>query len=49
MSGLDGKVLTEDILKNINWPFVSLDKMLEFYREFPRLRHNIHSKAIFHN
>lgn len=46
---IDEKVLVEDIMRNVNWNFVSFEKMLDLYKTFPRLRSNIHTKAIFHN
>ena len=49
IEGTDDKVMVEDIMRNVNWPYVSLEKILDLYKQFPRLRHNIHTKAIFHN
>jgi hypothetical protein len=45
----EDKVMVEDIMRNVNWPYVSLEKILDLYKQFPRLRHNIHTKGIFHN
>ena len=46
---VDEKVIVEDIMRNVNWSFVSFEKMLDIFKNFPRLRSNIHTKAIFHN
>lgn len=45
----DDRVLVDEIMRNINWNFVSFERMLDLYKSFPRLRSNIHTKAIFHN
>lgn len=34
----DEKSLIEDIIKQVNWPYVSFEKMLELYRKFPKLK-----------
>ena len=34
----DEKSLIEDIIKQVNWPYVSFEKMLELYRQFPKLK-----------
>ena len=44
---IDERVLVEDIMKQLNWPFVSIEQMLHLYKSFPRLRSNTHTKAIF--
>ena len=44
---IDERVLVEDIMKQLNWPFVSIERMLHLYKSFPRLRSNTHTKAIF--
>ncbi len=49
IEGTEDKVMVEDIMRNVNWPYVSLEKILELYRQFPRMRQNIHTKGIFHN
>jgi hypothetical protein len=34
----------------VQWHFVSFEKLLAFYRSFPKpLCTNIHTKALFHN
>ena len=49
IESIEEKVIVEDIMRNINWSFVSFEKMLDLYKTFPKLRSNIHTKAIFHN
>jgi len=49
IDSVDEKVIVEDIMRNVNWSFVSFEKMLDIFRTFPKLRANIHTKAIFHN
>lgn len=49
LEGTEDKVMVEEIMRNVNWTYVSLERMLDLYKQFPRLRHNIHTKAIFHN
>eukprot|EP00347_Sterkiella_histriomuscorum_P019003 403343339 len=38
-----------ELLKQINWPYVSFDKLMELFKTFPILRQNIHIKSIFNN
>ncbi len=45
----DDRTLVDEIMRNVNWNFVSFERMLDIYKSFPRLRTNIHTKAIFHN
>ncbi len=49
LESVDEKIIVEEIMRNVNWNFVSFEKMLDLYKTFPRLRSNIHTKAIFHN
>ena len=37
------KILVEEIIKHVKWPYVSFEKILSLYRRFPRLRSNIHT------
>ncbi len=45
----EDKVMVEEIMLNVNWTYVSVERMLDLFKQFPRIRHNIHTKAIFHN
>lgn len=36
-----------EVLKQVNWPYVSFDKMMELFKQNPLLRHNIHVKSLF--
>jgi hypothetical protein len=38
IESVDEKVIVEDIMRNVNWNFVSFEKMLDLYKTFPRLR-----------
>jgi hypothetical protein len=46
---VDDRVLVEDVMKHVRWDFASFEQILALYQAFPKLRHNIHTKAIFHN
>lgn len=47
---IDEKTLVEDVIKHVQWQYVSFEKLLGFYRSFPKpLCTNIHTKALFHN
>jgi hypothetical protein len=35
---IEEKVIVDDIMRNVNWNFVSFEKMLDLYKNFPRLR-----------
>ena len=35
---IEEKVIADDIMRNVNWNFVSFEKMLDLYKNFPRLR-----------
>lgn len=38
LESVDEKVIVEEIMRNVNWNFVSFEKMLDLYKTFPRLR-----------
>ena len=38
-----------EIMRQINWPYVSFEKFIELFRNFPFLRQSIHIKSIFYN
>ena len=45
----DDRTLIDDLMRNINWPYVSFERILDLFKTFQKLRQNIHTKAIFHN
>ncbi len=50
IENIDEKTLVDDLLKHVQWSFVSFEKLLAFFRAFPKpLCTNIHTKALFHN
>ena len=49
LESTEDRVLVDDIMRFVNWPFVSFERMMDLYRAFPRLRINIHTKGTFHH
>jgi hypothetical protein len=47
-SRLEEKELHE-IMRQINWPYVSFEKLIDLFKSFHCLRSNIHIKSIFYN
>ncbi|CDW77013.1 UNKNOWN [Stylonychia lemnae] len=45
---IDEKEILE-IMKQINWPYVSFDKLMDLFKNFQILRQNIHIKSLFNN
>jgi BTB And C-terminal Kelch len=34
----DDRSIVDDLMRNVNWPYVSFERILDLYRTFPRLR-----------